>query len=69
MNLVYFPPWSTRLIASIALGLVLLAVVRWWCERRGGLLVVLRAVIIGMLVFVMLNPQSICPVSAQGNRS
>jgi hypothetical protein len=61
MNLVYLPPWSLRLIAGIALALLLLAAVRWWRERRGGWLLALRAVIIGMLVFIMLNPQSLLP--------
>jgi hypothetical protein len=61
MNLVYLPPWSTRLIAGIAFGLLLLAAVRWWRERRGRMSLVLRAIIIGLLVFVMLNPQSLLP--------
>ena len=61
MNLAYFPPWSARLIAGLALGLLLLAVVRWWRERRGGWLLGLRALLIGVLVFVMLNPQSLLP--------
>ncbi len=61
MNLVYIPPWSTRLIAGIAVVLLSLAIVRWRRERRGGLLLGLRAGIIALLVFVMFNPQSLMP--------
>ena len=61
MNLVYLPPWSTKLIAGIALALLLLAAVRWWRERGGGPLLAVRACIIALLVFVMLNPQSVLP--------
>src|SRR5947199_117936 len=61
MNLVFFPPWSARLLAGIAIALLLLAVVRWRRERRGGFLLIFRAVIVGILVFVLLNPQSILP--------
>ena len=61
MNLVYLPPWSTKLIAGIALALLVLAAVRWWRERRGGALLAVRACIIALLVFVMLNPQSVLP--------
>jgi hypothetical protein len=61
MNLVYLPPWSARVIAGIALGLLLLAAVRWWREGRGGLLLAVRALIVGVLAFVMLNPQSLLP--------
>jgi hypothetical protein len=61
MNLVFFPPWSTRLLAAIAIAVLLLAVVRWRRERRGGFLLIFRAVIVGILVFVLLNPQSLLP--------
>jgi hypothetical protein len=61
MNLVFFPPWSARLIAVVAVALLVLATVRWWRERRGVLVLVLRLTIIGLLVFVMGNPQSILP--------
>lgn len=61
MNLVYLPPWSTRLIAGIALALLLLAAVRWRRERRGGWLLAVRACVIAVLVFVMLNPQLLLP--------
>jgi len=61
MNLVYLPPWSTKLIAGIALALLLLAAVRWWREGRGGPLLAVRACIVGLLMFVMLNPQSLLP--------
>lgn len=61
MNLVYFPVWSTRVIAGIILAVLLLVVVRWWREGRGGSLIALRAAIVGLLLWVMLNPQSILP--------
>jgi hypothetical protein len=61
MNLVYLPPWSTRVITGIAVGLLLLAALRWWRERRGRFVLMLRAAMIALLVFVMLNPQSILP--------
>ena len=48
-------------MVGVALLLLVLAVARWWRERRGLALVVLRALIIGALVFVMLNPQSLLP--------
>ena len=53
----FFPPWSTRVVAAIALVLLALAAFRWWRERRGGLALVLRAAIVSALVLVMLNPQ------------
>ncbi len=61
MNLVYLPPWSARVIAGMALGLLLLGAVRWWREGRGWGLLFVRAVVIALLVFVVLNPQSILP--------
>jgi hypothetical protein len=61
MNLVYQPQWSTRVIAGIALALLLLVAVRWWREGRGSRLLILRLGVIALLVFVMLNPQSILP--------
>jgi hypothetical protein len=66
MTLIYTPPWSTRLIAGIAFALLALAVVRWWRERRGGGLLALRAVIVGVLIFLMLNPQSLLPRERTG---
>jgi hypothetical protein len=57
MNWVFLPPWSTRVVAAIALALLVLAAFRWWQERRGGVALLLRAVIVGALAFVMLNPQ------------
>jgi hypothetical protein len=61
MNFVYLPPWSTKLIAGMALALLVLAAVRWWRESRGGPLLAVRSCIIGLLVLVMLNPQSLLP--------
>ena len=61
MNLVYLPPWNARVIATIMLGLLVLGVIRWWCEGRGRALLLLRAGIIALLAFVMLNPQSMLP--------
>ncbi|PWU17994.1 MAG: hypothetical protein C5B50_10120 [Verrucomicrobia bacterium] len=74
MSLIYFPPWSARVIAALALALVVLAAVRWWREMAipslrsvhsfaaiFQLSVLLRLVIIGLLVFVILNPQAIIP--------
>jgi hypothetical protein len=66
MNWVYLPPWSTRVITAIVLVLIVLAAARWWRERRGGGLVAVRALIIGMLAFVMLNPQSLLPRERTG---
>ena len=57
MNWVFLPPWSTRAIAAIALALLALAAFRWWRERRGGAALGLRALMVGALVLVMLNPQ------------
>ena len=57
MNWILLPPWSTRVIAAIALGLLALAALRWWREGRGGGALLLRTVIVGALVLVMLNPQ------------
>ena len=39
------------------LGLLALAVFRWWRERRGGAALALRTVIVAALLFVLLNPQ------------
>lgn len=57
MNWIFLPPWGTRAVAAIALGLLALAALRWWRERRGGAALSLRALIVGALVLVMLNPQ------------
>ena len=61
MNWVFLPLWSTRIIAAIALALLALAAVRWWRERRGGITLVLRALVVSALLFVMLNPQALRP--------
>ncbi len=57
MNWVFLPPWSMRAIVAIALGLLALAALRWWRERRGGAALALRTLIVGTLLLVMLNPQ------------
>src|SRR5690348_377788 len=92
MNLVFFPPWSTRVVASVAFGLLLLAVVRFWRESgrkrtqglenadstghslrslrsfaaNGFFPFILRLAILGLLVFVMLNPESLLPRKRTG---
>src|SRR5882724_1163080 len=58
MNWVYLPPWSIRVVAALIIGLLALAVVRRWREQHGALSVALRASVILVLLFVMLNPQS-----------
>jgi hypothetical protein len=66
MTLVYFPPWSSGLIAGLAVALLLLAVFRWRREGRGRALLGLRVVIIALLLFIVLNPQSILPRERAG---
>jgi hypothetical protein len=61
MNWVYLSPWSARVIATIAVALLALAAWRRWRERRGSTPLAFRALIVGALVFVMLNPQSLLP--------
>lgn len=61
MNWIYLPPWSVRVIAVIAVGLFAMTIVRRWREQRGFLSVGLRAAAIIVLLFVMLNPQSLLP--------
>src|SRR6185503_6844599 len=61
MNWVFTPAWNARLIAAIALALLLLAGLRLWRERGGGALLALRAFMAGILILVMLNPQSLLP--------
>lgn len=57
MNWVLLPPWSTRAIAVMALGLLALAALRWWRERHGGAPLALRVLIVVALLVIMLNPQ------------
>lgn len=66
LSLVYLPPWSTRWIGAIGLGLCLLALARWRRERRGAALVALRVLLVAALAFVLLNPQSILPRERAG---
>jgi hypothetical protein len=61
MNWVCLPPWSSRVIVALALVLLALAALRWWRERRGGAALALRVLVVGALVFVMLNPQWLLP--------
>lgn len=61
MNWVLLPPWSTRAVTAIAVGLLVLAALRWWREQRGGAALLLRALLVGALVLVMLNPQFLLP--------
>lgn len=57
MNWIFLPAWSTRVIAAVALVLLALAALRWWRERRGGAPLALRALMVGTLLIIMLNPQ------------
>ena len=66
MNLIWLPPWSAAVIGAAALGLLALAFVRWWREPRGGGLVWLRASMVGVWVFVVLNPHSLLPRDRPG---
>lgn len=69
MNWVFTPAWSTRVIAAVALALLVLAALRVWRERRGGALLGLRIFTAGVLMFVMLNPQSLLPRERSGKPS
>jgi hypothetical protein len=66
MNWLFTPFWNTRLIAIIAAGLLVLALVRWRQERRGGGLVIVRALLVAALLGVMLNPQALLPRERTG---
>ena len=50
MNWVLLPPWSTRAVAAIALGLLALAALRWWREQRGGAALLFRTLLVGALL-------------------
>lgn len=69
MNWILTPVWSERLIAAVALGLLALAGVRRWREGRGGGPLALRALAIGGLALVLLNPQAPLPGNRPGSRS
>jgi hypothetical protein len=58
LNWVYLPPWSTRIIAAVIVGLLVLTAVRRWREKRGAWSVAFRGALIVVLLFLMLNPQS-----------
>jgi hypothetical protein len=66
MNWICLPPWNVRWLAVIALGLFALAIVRWRREKRGGGTLALRALMIGGLLWVMLNPQALLPRERTG---
>src|SRR6266540_1627545 len=66
MTWLYTPPWSARLIAAVALALLVLALVRWWRERRAGVLLVPRSLLVGLLLWVTLNPQALLPRERTG---
>ena len=68
MNWLYMPLWSTRVIAVVAIALVLLALFRWWRERRGGWLVVARVALTVLLLAVLLNPEALLPRERSGKR-
>ena len=61
MNLVYVPVWSARLLAALACVLLIIALVRWRGEGKGGWLLLLRLVMLGGLVWVLFNPQALLP--------
>jgi hypothetical protein len=61
MNWILLPPWGTRGVAAMAAGLLLLAALRWWRERRGGTALLVRTVLVGGLVFILLNPHQLQP--------
>src|ERR1041385_1638207 len=69
MNWVFTPPWSTRVIAAVAVFLLVLAALRLWRERLGGALLGLRTLTVGVLIFIMLNPQSLLPREHTGKPS
>jgi len=62
----YTPAWSPRVIAAVAIALLALAGVRWWQERRGGALLAIRAALVGVLLWVALNPQALLPRERTG---
>ena len=66
MNWLLAPPWSVRMIAAVALGLLALAAWRRWREGRGAGPLVLRALAVGALLLVMLNPQALLPREKTG---
>lgn len=66
MNWLFTPVWSERLIAAIALGLLALAGLRRWREGRGGGPLALRALVVGGLLLVLLNPQAPLPRERTG---
>jgi len=61
MNWICLPPWHGRWIAAAVLFLFALAALRWRREKRGGGTLALRALVIGGLLWVMLNPQALLP--------
>src|SRR5271163_418462 len=66
MNWLCEPPWNGRWIVLIAIGLFALAVFRWRREKRGGSTAAMRALLLGALLLVMLNPQALLPREKTG---
>src|SRR5262249_20727490 len=69
MNWVFTPPWGARVLAAVALFLLASAALRLWRERRGGALLGLRVLTVGILIFVLLNPQTLLPREHSGKPS
>lgn len=61
MNWICLPAWSTRAIAAVAILLFALACIRWWREGHARKLLVLRALIVGALLMILLNPMALQP--------
>jgi hypothetical protein len=66
MNWVLTPPWSVRVIVMLAAVLGLITLFRWWRERRGAALVLVRLLVLAALVTVILNPQALLPREQSG---
>lgn len=66
MKWVFLPPWSSRVIATLAVLMLGLLWWRWLRERRGGATAWLRgALLLGLLV-ILLNPLALLPREHKG---